>query len=157
VVSAVAGRRYIGIDVRAEQLEENERQWAAVSEAKAAAGAEPPSWLLGDARDARALLGPAQADLVFSCPPYGDLERYSDDPRDLSSLPYEVFVPEYSAAVAAAVACLREDRFAVFVVAEFRAPDGFLRGFVPDTIDAFRRAGALYYNEAVLLNQAGSL
>ena len=52
---------------------------------------------------------------------------------------------------------LRPDRFACFVVGDFRDTKGLQRGFVGDTIAAFRDAGAQLYNEAILVTSAGSL
>lgn len=34
----------------------------------------------------RTLAGDVTADLIFSCPPYLNMERYSDDPADLSNM-----------------------------------------------------------------------
>jgi hypothetical protein len=39
--------------------------------------------VIGDSRDITVLVETIAADFVFSCPPYADLEVYSDDPRDL--------------------------------------------------------------------------
>lgn len=52
---------------------------------------------------------------------------------------------------------LQPDRFACFVVGDFRDTKGLQRGFVGDTIAAFRDAGAQLYNEAILVTSAGSL
>jgi hypothetical protein len=52
---------------------------------------------------------------------------------------------------------LREDRFACFVVGDVRDKRGIYRNFVSDTIAAFQDAGALLYNDAILVNSAGSL
>lgn len=98
-----------------------------------------------------------EVDLVFSCPPYADLERYSDDPRDLSTMSYEGFLAAYREAIAWSTSRLRADRFACFVVGDVRDDDGNYYGFVADTIRAFEDAGLALYNEAILLNSAGSL
>lgn len=124
-----------------------------------------PRWIEGDSRDLDALLRAAPGgedesfDLLFSCPPYADLEKYSTDPRDLSTLDYPAFLASYREIIAAAVGRLREDRFAVFVVGEVRAsrdPIGAYYGFVPDTIAAFENAGARFYNEGILITSAGN-
>jgi len=52
---------------------------------------------------------------------------------------------------------LKNDRFALFVVGEVRDKKGNYHDFVGDTIQAFRDAGLNYYNEAILVTQAGSL
>ena len=57
----------------------------------------------------------------------------------------------------AAVAKLKDDRFACFVVGDYRDPKGFYRDFVSETISAFVRAGTKLYNEAILVTAVGSL
>jgi hypothetical protein len=52
---------------------------------------------------------------------------------------------------------LRPDRFACFVVGDIRDKQGFYRGFVKDTVQAFEDAGARLYNEAILVTAIGSL
>jgi DNA modification methylase len=116
-----------------------------------------PQWIVGDALNVAALAEGVAADLVFSCPPYADLERYSDDPLDLSTLDYPAFRDKYRAIVAACVGLLKPDRFACFVVGDVRDRKGFYRRFVSDTEQAFEDAGARLYNEAILVTATGSL
>ncbi|UQS95213.1 pyridoxal-phosphate dependent enzyme [Pseudanabaena phage Pam4] len=115
-----------------------------------------PVWHTGDSAVTIPTLD-VRADLVFSCPPYADLEVYSDDPADISNMPYDDFLTAYRAIIAAACDRLRDDRFAVWVIGEVRDKRGLYRGFVPDTIAAFRDAGLALYNEAVLVTPVGSL
>ena len=119
-----------------------------------------PDWIVGDARDADTLVE-ADADFVFSCPPYADLEVYSEAANDLSHVAreqgYEAFLETYRAAIAAACSRLKPDRFAAFVVGDMRDKSGVFRGFVGDTVEAFRAAGLGLYNEAILVTAAGSL
>ena len=95
---------------------------------------------------------PGAVDFVFSCPPYYDLEQYSDDGGDLSNAPsYAAFVDAYRRIIGHALKRLRPDRFACFVVGEIRDPaTGFCRNFVADTIAAFESHGARLYNSAVM-------
>jgi DNA modification methylase len=150
IVAAKLGYRYTGIDLRPEQIAANEAQGAEICP-----GA-PPRWIVGDSRNA-ASLAAGPYDLVFSCPPYADLERYSDDPADLSTLEYVDFIQAFNHIVAECVAMLRPNRFACFVVGDVRDPRGFYRNFVADTISAFQVAGAILYNEAILVTAVGSL
>jgi hypothetical protein len=151
IVASILGRSYIGIDLRPEQVAANEQQGVQIC-----AGYEfPPRWICGDS--AHVEMGDGEFDFIFSCPPYGDLEVYSDDPRDLSAMAHNAFVDAYRGIIARAVRALRSDRFAAFVVGDFRDASGFYRNFVGDTIAAFQDAGAKLYNEAILVTAVGSL
>jgi hypothetical protein len=177
VVAAVLGRQYTGIDLSAAQVAANVDQWQAIGGAanlataptlgpparQAAAGAPrcDPRWIVGDSGRLLANDGPlgdSRYDLLFSCPPYADLEVYSDDPADLSNMPYDQFLHAYRDIVSQSVARLTPDRFAVWVVGEVRDKrSGHYRGFVADTIRAFADAGAAFHNEAVYVTPIGAL
>ena len=150
IVAAKLGLKYTGIDLSERQIAENRKQ------AREICADNNPAWIVGDSRQA-AELAPGRYDLVFSCPPYGNLEIYSDDERDLSTLDHETFVAAYREIIGQCVAMLKPDRFACFVVGDFRDAKGFYRNFVSDTIAAFEAAGAHLYNEAVLVTAVGSL
>lgn len=149
LVAATLGRPYIGIELRAEQVEANERA------CEAARATLRPVWWTGDAAALTAAAG--EVDFVFSCPPYGDLEVYSDDPRDLSRMPWPRFCAAYRQIIAGAVAALRADRFAAFVVGDVRDRRGIWRGLPALTTAVFADAGARLYNEAVIVPMLGSL
>lgn len=148
LVAGALGRRYWGCDLRPEQIAANERQADAVS-----VGVRP-SWVCGDS--ARELEDAPLADFVFSCPPYGSLEVYSDDPSDLSAQDWPTFLRNYRAIVRESVARLRPDRFACFVVGDFRDRRGNYQNFVGETVRAFLDAGCSLYNEAALVTSVGS-
>lgn len=95
--------------------------------------------------------------MLFTCPPYADLEVYSDDPADLSTLAYPEFRAAYFDIVVKWCGLLRNDRFACCVVGEVRDKRGNYYDFVGDTVEAFRAAGLAYYNEAILVTAVGSL
>jgi hypothetical protein len=98
------------------------------------------------------------ADLIFSCPPYGDLEVYSDHPRDLSNMEYHTFMAALKRIILQSVLKLKPGGMACFVVGDFRdRKTGNYRGFVADTIHAFREVGLQLYNDAILVTSIGSL
>lgn len=150
VVASVLGYAYHGCELRAEQVAANRAQ---IDICRTPA----PIWHCADSRNIAAVCDGLSADMVFSCPPYADLEVYSDDPRDLSQMDYPEFIEAYRAIIAAACGMLRPDSFACFVVGEVRDKRGNYRNFVGDTVEAFRAAGLHYYNEAILLTAVGSL
>jgi len=117
-----------------------------------------PTWHVGDSD---AVLDtdvvPAEVDFVWTCPPYYDLEVYSDDPADLSNMPIEDFDRVYRSILTKAATRLRQDRFAGVVISDVRDRHGNYRGLPQMTIEAFEAAGCTLYNEAVFVNAAGSL
>lgn len=139
-----------------EHLEPGDCLWLVGIREQPPAGRVAPVWVEGDALDLPSLVD-RPVDLVFTCPPYGDLERYSDDERDLSTMPLAEFQKAYRQVVTHSVSLLADDRFAVFVVGEYRLPDGTYAGLVPLTVAAFAEAGARLYNECILVTPVGSL
>lgn len=152
VVASCLNRQYIGHDLRQEQINENIIQCTDICKDNL----YMPAYICGDSRNIDKTCSDVEADLIFSCPPYADLEVYSNDDRDLSTMPYHQFKEAYFEIIAKACAKLKNDRFACFVVGEVRDKHGNYYDFVGDTIDAFKAAGLHYYNEAILLNQVGS-
>lgn len=150
LVAGLMGFKYHGIDLRPEQIAANEAQRATIAPSAAI------EWVCGDSMD-RMAEAPA-ADFIFSCPPYGDLERYSDDPADLSTMEYHTFVAAYKRIIHRCSQNLKDNRLACFVVGDFRdKKTGMYRGFVADTINAFRDVGMPLYNDAILVTAVGSL
>lgn len=126
------------------------------------AEAVPPRWITSNSLNLESHVEPESVDLVFSCPPYADLEVYSDMPDDLSAVcdrdGYAKFLEQYREIIRKAVARLKPNRFCVWVVGDVRDKEtGRIRGFIPDTIKAFEDAGAAYYNDAILVTALGSL
>jgi DNA modification methylase len=143
VVASYLGREYWGSELRPEQVAANREQ------AMQLCPENPPQYVCGDSMET--LVQAPEADLVFSCPPYGDLETYSDDPRDLSGMEWHAFAAAYKTIIRRACGQLKNDRFACFVVGDFRDPRGFYRDFVSETIRGFRESGLELYNEAILV------
>jgi len=98
-----------------------------------------------------------EADLIFSCPPYADLEVYSDNPKDLSTMPHDEFFNVYKKILQSTYSKLKNNRFAVIVMGEVRNKNGNYIGTIPKTIEIMEQAGYKYYNEIILVNSAGTL
>jgi len=149
IVAALLGYCYWGCELAAGQIAAN------ITQAKTICPDNIPTWITGDSRDE---LGKApMSDLVFTCPPYGNLERYSDNPRDLSTMEYPVFIQELEGIFRLATDKLKQNRFAVVVIGDFRDKRGCYNGFVADTVQMFRGLGLRVYNDAVLVTAVGSL
>lgn len=158
-VSAFLGNFYTGVDLRSEQVESNRAEFGAFAHLKNFDGGElaRPNWICGDSARIDELVPEKDFDFMLTCPPYADLEVYSDDPKDLSTMNYEDFRNAYFGIIAKTAAKLKENALSAIVVGEVRSGRGVYRGFVPDTIAAFREAGMAYYNEIILAQMLGTL
>lgn len=153
IVAGYLGHRYTGIDLSAEQVEANKKQADKILK-----DSEKVKWIVGDSKNADTLITGEKADLIFSCPPYFDLEKYGADPNDLSNMTWESFRETYREIIKKSCDLLKPNRFACFVVGEVRNREGggVYRNLIGETINAFVEAGLLYYNEFILLNMLGS-
>jgi len=148
VIAAALGLNYWGCDLSSRQVDENRKQGLEIPTEGSA------EWVCGDAMEV--LEQAPGADFIFTCPPYGDMEQYSEDPHDLSTMEWHTFRAAYRRIILRALARLKPDRFACFVVGDFRDPGGRYRGFVSETIAAFTECGAAFYNDAVLVTAVGT-
>lgn len=148
IVASALGRKYWGGELRAEQVAANREQAASICQN------DVPVYVCGDSMVT--LETAPEADFVFSCPPYGDLEKYSDEPADLSNMEWHTFAAAYRRIILRACQKLRANRFACFVVGDFRDQRGYYRDFVSETIRAFRECGLELYNDAILVTSVGS-
>lgn len=152
IAAATLARHYTGVDLRAEQVLANADQAHLVP-----AGCPAPQWLCGNSAQLDEVLpAGAEYDLVFSCPPYADLEVYSDLPEDLSTMPYDEFRAAHAEVIRAACSRLRDDRFAVWVISDVRDKRGAYRGLIGHTVEAFQAAGLAFYNDAILMDPVGT-
>jgi len=118
-----------------------------------------PNWIHGDSENLSVLVDKNRNyDMIFSCPPYYDLEKYSDEQGELSALEtYEEFLDKYNSIISECVYRLQDNRFAVFVVSDIRDKKGFYRNLVGDTKSAFINNDMELYNDIIFLTAIGGL
>lgn len=149
IVAHKMGYDYTGIELRPEQVDSNIEQGHSICPEK------EPKWICGDSNQVLDTIY-EKYDFVFSCPPYVDLEVYSNDKNDLSNMDYDDFLLLYRSIICKSVDKLKPGCFAVFVVGDVRDKDGYYYDFISDTKKAFIAAGAKLYNEAILLDPIGT-
>lgn len=149
VVAKVLGHNYTGIDLRAEQVSAN---YANAREI----GLSDINWICDDSLNIDNHIEDESQDLLFTCPPYADLEVYSDDKRDISNMSYEEFAEAYSEILKRSARKLKDNRFAVVTISDVRDKKGFYRDLTGLTKQAFSEEGLFFYNDMILLNTAGS-
>lgn len=147
-VSALLGNEFTGIEFREEQAALNNER---VADMKA-------RYICDDGQNVGKHIEPQSQDLLFSCPPYFDLEVYSDKENDASNQPsYEAFIQILSNAFRSAINCLKDDRFAVITVGDVRnKKNGFYYDFAGDIKHIFSENGMLLYNELILIETGAS-
>ena len=150
IVANYLGFKYTGIDIREEQIKSNRQQGVEILKID-----NQPNWYVGDSNEVLNDFN-NEFDFVFSCPPYADLEVYSDLEGDISNMNYENFMESYEEIIKKSCKLLKSGGYACFVVGEVRDKKGNYIGFVPDTINTFRKCGMNFYNEAILLNSIAS-
>lgn len=159
IVAAWLDRRYTAVELRAEQIAANDKQWREI--AKRRPDSVAPQWIKGDSAKIGQLLpeAPAAYDLVFTSPPYYDLEIYSQSEKDGSAFEtYEKFIEWYREIFRQCVARLADDRFLVVKIGDVRdRKSGAYRNFLGDNIRCFLDLGLSYWNEAVLITAVGSM
>ena len=149
IVAVERERKYTGVDLRQEQIEANNEN------AEICTG-EKPNYVCGNSIDIQKLV-PGEYDFIFTCPPYGNLEIYSDEPGDISNMTDDEFEAAYREILANSVGMLRDNRFACIVVGNYRNKQGYLRDLVGITVKAMEDAGAHYYNDFIFVTPIGSL
>jgi len=153
IVASCLGYSYTGIELRQEQIEANEKQAKKIK--------VRPQWIRGDANNINKLLDKEDKyDLVFTSPPYFNLEIYSEQKKDGSTKQtYKEFMEWYFSIFKKTVRHLHKNRFLVVKVGEIRdKKTGAYHNFVGDNISCFLDLGLSYYNEIIcLLGQASIL
>ena len=147
-VSAYLGNNFTGVELRPEQVSLNNERVEGMT----------ARYICDDGQNVARHIAPASQDLMFSCPPYFDLEKYSDLENDASNQDsYEDFIKILENAFKSAVTCLKDDRFAVVVVGDMRDKStGFYYDFCGDIKRIFKEAGMPLYNEIILIETSAS-
>ena len=148
VVAEYLGYKYTGIDLRNEQIEANEKQALEIGVS--------PTWICDDSLNADKYLNDDSCDMIFTCPPYADLEKYSDDERDISNMEYDEFCEVYKNILSIACNKLKRDRFAVVVIGDVRDKKGAYRQLVDYTRKVLTDNGLVLYNDLILAEQVGT-
>jgi 16S rRNA G966 N2-methylase RsmD len=147
IVANYLGYKYTGIDIRQEQIDSNREQAMDILPIT-----NQPNYYVGDSDVLLNDKWNFDFDTIFSCPPYMDLEVYSDRPDYLSTLSVDDFIFKYEIIIKKSCDKLKKDGFAIFVVGDVRdKKTGYYKDFITITKMAFYKAGLKLYNEAILL------
>ena len=154
LISVLLGNEYTGIDLSERQIKANIENYKSIEGRMDLNGdvLNVPNWINDDSRNIDSIVE-EKHDFMLTCPPYADLEVYSDDPRDISNMSYDDFLTAYSEIISKAADKLKDNAFAAIVVGEVRDKKGYYHNFVGDTVEAAKSAGLKFYNECILVEQ----
>jgi DNA modification methylase len=151
VLAKITGHRYTGIELRQEQVDANRENTNELG-----LDAEGLRWVCDDSLNMDKHIKDGTADMVFTCPPYFDLEKYSDDPRDISNMEYDDFSEVFGEIMTKAARKLKENRFFVVVLSDVRDKSGIYRDMTGALKATMASCGLRLYNDIILLNVVGS-
>ena len=149
IVACELKRDYVGVDIRQEQVDAN------ITNAEEVCRDGQPAWVCGNSLHINEI-APGEYDFLLTCPPYGDLEVYSDQPGDISNMDSQDFDKTYFEILHNTASMVKENRFLAIVVGNYRDKQGFMRDLCGLTIRAMESAGARYYNEIIYLQTYGA-
>jgi DNA modification methylase len=148
--SAYKNRPFTGIELRKEQVEFNQL----LIDTHDLNG----KYICDDSLNIDNHIEDNSMDFIFSCPPYADLEIYSELENDLSNMSYDDFFKTIEQILQKTIKKLKENRFAVIVMGEVRhKKTGVYLGIIPKIIQIMCGAGLHYYNEIILQTPIGNL
>ena len=149
VVANLCGHQFIGLEIRKDQVETNRRK---IKDLGMSA-----EYVHTDARRVSEVLGVATQDMLLTCPPYYNLEVYSNLPEDASNQPtYESYLCILRDSFRESLKSLKKNRFCVVIISDVRDELGAYRNLPGDVIDIFRNEGCFLWNEFILLNNDAS-
>ena len=147
IVAEEMGYHYTGIDISEKQILANQLQ------------SQKPNWIIGDNADVLETMDDETYDFIFTCPPYYDLEIYSDNKNDLSNMDDEDFDDAYANILTECYSKLKDNRFFCIVLSETREVSktgdykiGKYRNLIAKTIMGCEEIGFSFYNDMILFN-----
>lgn len=157
IVAGELGFGYLGIDIRQEQVDINNRLARQYKFDKV-------EYLTFDSTKLNEKITDRKFDLVFYSPPYYGIEVYSFDIDDISvkgeKQGYSYFMEGFEKIIMHSANLLKDNRFYVIKlgdVREIKGKDkGILLNFLGDTINVASKYGLKYYNDLILATAIGT-
>lgn len=138
-IATKMGFKYTGVELRKEECDrvnEQMKKWGIYFE------------LVNE--DSTEYIPDKMFDFCFTCPPYYDLEVYSDLPNDLSNAKtYQYYLIMLKKVVSNCYKILKDNTFCVFVVGNFRNEKGELQHLNGDIVRLAKEVGFKLWDEII--------
>jgi len=140
IISSMFGHKYYGVEIREEEVER-------INDKKKELDLDF-TVIKGDALNKN--FGDIKFNFSLTCPPYYDLEQYSNLDNDLSNQKdYNGFLEMLSKSVKRVYDCLEDDSISVWVVGNFRNKFGALEHLNGDLIRIGKENGFILLDEVI--------
>jgi DNA modification methylase len=152
ITASIKDLEYTGIEIRPEQVESNREQANQICDGIS------PKWICGDSYDELDNIK-EKFDFLFTCPPYFDLEKYSEIKGDISNMNWDTFIERYELILKKSCDLLKDNRFFCIVVGDVRDKErtiNWYRNLTGETKRIIINAGLHFYNEIILLDNIGT-
>ncbi len=151
IVANVLGYDYTGIDLSERQIKAN---YGNANELEC--NMDKLKWIVDDSSNVDNNVDDESVDMIFTCPPYYDLEVYSDKPNDLSNMSFDDFKENYTNILKKCFKKLKNNRFGIIVIGDVRDKNGYYRNLIDLTKIAICDDNIGFYNDIILLNSLAS-
>ena len=149
-VATALNNKFTGIELREEQCKINNQRLNDFPESTS-------HYINDDGQNILKHIKKETQDLLFSCPPYYDLEVYSDLKEDASNQEtYGDFLKIIKTAFTNSIKTLKDNSFATIVCGDIRDEKGFYYGFPEDIKKIFKENNLNLYNELILVEPIGT-
>lgn len=125
-VSGYTGHKFLGIELRKEQADLNQK--------RCDEDGLDCKYFNDTSENMDEYIQDNSVDMLFSCPPYWNLEKYSDSADDLSNKTKDEFFKTIKTILQSTYKKLKDDSFATIVIGEVRDKDGEYINFVGEII-----------------------
>lgn len=151
IVANVLGYDYLGIDLNEKQIQANYN-----NANECFCDMNKLKWINDDSLNVDNYVEDESVDMIFTCPPYYDLEVYSDKENDLSNMTFEDFEKAYSEILKKSFKKLKNNRFGIIVIGDVRDKNGYYRNLIDITKKAVCNEDIGFYNDIILLQVVGT-
>ena len=146
LVSTLLGRNYVGFDVIKDNLQEAEEQYNVLKKERSLGKLK---LIHSSSEDIDKHLHGDVADMIMTCPPYYNIEKYESVDGQLTDIKtYEEFLETYKIILEKSIKILKPSCFFVVVLANFRI-DGKLYDFCSDTKNILKEH-LIFHDEIIL-------
>ena len=151
LVSTLLGRNYVGFDVVNDNLKEAKEQYDKLKQDRKLGHLK---LIHNSSEDIDKHLHGDVADMIMTCPPYFNIEKYESVDGQLTDIKlYEEFLQTYKIILDKCGHILKPGCFFVVVLANFRI-DGKFYDFCGDTKDILKKQKLLTYHDEIILEMS---